>query len=304
MERAPPVIHIPTGQATPQRTRVQLPPKATIIGRTQTPRRATSRAPSPQMGRAPSPRGGRAPSPRGGKVPSPPKARAPSPPRARVPSPPRARVTQQEQLSIVVWKSGHISVTPIESWEVGFAVIPSLREFSIQLARLRQILGDNYTYIGVEFVVWPNNAQAYSLPIGDYYKAEMRASRPLDKNPNIALIIMRVFPGENPSISFLNFLSLRYLTPYDDFEKMAPRRPAGPAPQPFQQGRATSPQVRAATYAEITEATKLLAKYKITDRGSWKRWLVQNHPDKNPDTTHKLITEINNSARILGYQNR
>jgi len=44
---------------------------------------------------------------------------------------------------------------------------------------------------------------------------------------------------------------------------------------------------------------ELLQKYNINSKSDWKKWMLKNHPDKNPDTDIELVKLINMATDII-----
>jgi hypothetical protein len=43
----------------------------------------------------------------------------------------------------------------------------------------------------------------------------------------------------------------------------------------------------------------ILKEYNITDRSSWKKWLIKNHPDKNPDIKQDIVKTIIEAGQLI-----
>jgi hypothetical protein len=42
----------------------------------------------------------------------------------------------------------------------------------------------------------------------------------------------------------------------------------------------------------------LLAQHNITSRKDWKKWMLQNHPDKNPSADVTLVARVNKAVDL------
>lgn len=52
------------------------------------------------------------------------------------------------------------------------------------------------------------------------------------------------------------------------------------------------------TYAQISDGKLLLDRLNIKTKQDWKKWLIRNHPDRNPDNTSDFVGRVNTAAEI------
>jgi hypothetical protein len=105
------------------------------------------------------------------------------------------------------------------------------------------------------------------------------------------------FPSSSSSSSSSFPSSSSYSYSYSSTSSSSSQKPKPKIP-PFSSSQKPKPKIppSSPTVHLFAEEKKLLLSHNIKDRKEWKKWLLQHHPDKNPNVDINLVQRINAAA--------